>query len=413
MSGGCERVRGDPWFRDCSTVECGTEDGLVVARGAGCLEPTLSLYSVSLEPLESPGAIRGALMEGAHWIDGPPESIENVAVASVARRSVLVEAEAPPYGRVLVKVFKKHSGSGREEEVLRLLRGSPLLPRLLAYYRAAGATYMLVYEQVEGAPMASNFIEAALESLWSGSPREPRCARPLGRAVALLHKEMRGLPGRLSPRSPSTSDAEAWIARIEARARRLPQLAPGDGEIAEAAETLIWLAGEWRERGLQLLASGEVQALHGDLHLYQVYEASGCRIVFTDFEGEPIKEPGSPWDLEHRERDLAALQRSIVYAAALAAERASGRGIDEAARVALTEPLKAWSEGVFNSLTKAYAATWQTVEASGEPLDPWKLRFWTLERLSYELVYELAYETGYHHVPLWSLMKDPDSYAPP
>ncbi len=413
MSGGCERVRGDPWFRDCASVECSVEAGLLVARGGGCLEPTLSLYTESLEPLESPGAIGRALLEGAHWLDGPPESLENVAVASVARRSVLVEAEAPPYGRVLVKVFKKHSGSEREEEVLRLLRSSPLLPRLLAYYRAAGATYMLVYEHVEGVPMASSFIEAALESLWSGSPREPRCARPLGRAVALLHMQLRGLPGRLSPRSASRSDAEAWIARIEARARRLPQLAPGDGEVAEAAETLLWLAGEWRERGLQALSSGEVQALHGDLHLYQVYEAPGCRIVFTDFEGEPLKDPGSPWDLEHRERDLAALQRSIVYAAALAAERAGGRGIDEAARAALTEPLKTWSDAAFTAVAEAYSAAWRAVDSPGEPIDEARLRFWTLERLSYELVYELAYETGYHYVPLWSLMKDPDVYAPP
>jgi len=411
----CGRAAADPWFRDCRRVECTRENGFIVARGVDCVEPTLSLYTGDMKPLESPGGpLAEVLLRGAEWVDGPPHAIESPAVVSVARRSVVLEAEAPPYGRVAVKVLKKPGGGGREEAVLRGLRGSPFAPRLLAVYRVSGHPYMLVYEAVSGSPLASEFVEAALETLWSGPVKTPRCAAPLGRAAAALHASLRRLPGRLSPRQATRRDAEAWISRIEGRASMLPALAPGDGEVAEAAEILRWLAAEWREKGLQRLATGEVQALHGDLHLYQVYAGPACKLTFTDFEGEPLKTPGSPWDLEHRERDLAALKRSVVYAAALAAEMAGGSGMEEAARAALTEPLASWSEESFGRVVEGYTAAWEGLGLPGdEPVDEAKLRFWTLERLSYELVYELAYETGYHHVPLWSLLKNPDAYAPP
>ena len=410
----CEAASRDPWFKDCQRVTCSLDEGIVVARGIGCLEPTMSLYTETMEPVEAPGGpLKELLLEKATWLHAPPHAIANAAVASVTRRSVILEADAPPFGRIVIKVFKRPGGSAREKLILEELNGFPLIPRLLAVYEAEGTPYMLVYEAFEGEPLASGFIESGLETLWSGASRLPQCAAPLGHSLAALHAAL----GKLAGPTPASTTADkalvnAWIERIEKRAAMITELAPGDDSIAEAAETLRWLAGEWR-RAVNALIGSKVQLTHGDLHLYQVYAGPGCRLFFTDFEGEPLKQPGSTWDLEGRERDLAALKRSITYAAALAAERATGAGLEESARTALEEPLASWTEKVFAAIRKAYEEAWATLMGAREPVIMEEgLRFWILERLSYELVYELAYATGYHYVPLWSLLKNPDSYAP-
>lgn len=395
---------GDPWFKDCEGIECRESGDLRVAVGRGCMEETVSLYTHNGAPAETEREVAERLLLQAEWLDGPPAYVKYGGLAGVGRRSVVFEVEAPPHGRLMVKVFKKPSGASREAAVLGLLRGSPLAPRMAAVLRVDSTTYMVAVEPVEGEPMAGRFIESGVESLWRGEPRLPVEARLLGHAVRLLHDILarRCNDEWCRPKEAGRSEVESWIGRVEARARMLRKLGRGYDAAREAAETLEWLAGEWRSR-IGLLVGSKVQVIHGDLHLYQVYLGPGGRVVFTDFEGEPVKAPGSPWDLEPRERDLAALGRSIVYAAAIAVQEARSVDVEEAAREALTGIPARWARESFMEVLAGY----------GEGVDEARLRFWLLERLSYEAVYEFAYETGYHPVPLWSLLSRPEDYLPP
>jgi maltokinase len=124
-------------------------------------------------------------------------------------------------------------------------------------------------------------------------------AHRLGVAVSEVHELLR----EQFPTEPF--DATATAATMRRRLDEAVRVAP---PLAEHAETL--------QRVFDRLggADGEVQRIHGDLHLGQTLRTSlGWKLV--DFEGEPAKSlaerqlPDSPW------RDVAGMLRSFDYAA--------------------------------------------------------------------------------------------------
>jgi maltokinase len=124
-------------------------------------------------------------------------------------------------------------------------------------------------------------------------------AHRLGVAVSEVHEILRERFGSESLDGART--AESMRQRLAAAVGVVPELA----EHTAALERVFARLGD---------ASGEVQRVHGDLHLGQTLRTSlGWKLV--DFEGEPAKPlaerrlPDSPW------RDVAGMLRSFDYAA--------------------------------------------------------------------------------------------------
>ena len=124
-------------------------------------------------------------------------------------------------------------------------------------------------------------------------------AHRLGVAVSEVHELLR----QEFPTQPfdAAATAETMRQRLAAASTVVPALT----EHTEALQRVFARLGD---------AGGEVQRIHGDLHLGQTLRTSrGWKLV--DFEGEPAKPlaerqlPDSPW------RDVAGMLRSFDYAA--------------------------------------------------------------------------------------------------
>jgi len=123
-------------------------------------------------------------------------------------------------------------------------------------------------------------------------------AHRLGVAVSEVHELLREEFG--SQPFDATATAESMRRRLVAAVGVVPDLATHSA----ALEQLFSRVGD---------ATGDVQRIHGDLHLGQTLRTSlGWKLV--DFEGEPAKPladrrlPASPW------RDVAGMLRSFDYA---------------------------------------------------------------------------------------------------
>jgi predicted trehalose synthase len=375
-----------------------------------CGERVLALYGRDGRPAESDPTVLRALLAGA--IEGfsvecrapAPHPVAVDQVGSGPRGDVF-EASAPPYGRLHVKVMRRLPGHMRESLYLGYLssQGFPLAPRLICRVAVEGSDYIVVSESVEGEPLAHIFVEAAARSI-QGEAIVPPEASSLGYALAYLHSiAARCAEPWCRPRASTVEDAERWLSRLKGRAamlRRMASSLPRD-EAMQVSEAADALEGIWEEmrRDLRSSLSGRtMMAVHGDFHLYQVFRGPGGRLVITDFEGEPSREPADPMELEPPERDFAALARSLDYARALAYMAARGSDAWEAAREA-KRILSRWLEAVLRAVAAAYRA------AGGLGALGVHAAFWLAERASYEAVYELKYSTGLHPIPLEAIIR--------
>ena len=124
-------------------------------------------------------------------------------------------------------------------------------------------------------------------------------AHRLGMAVSEIHEIMRAEFGT------EQLDSAATAAAMRDRLAEAIEVVPRLGARAASLEAVFSRMAE---------TDGEVQRVHGDLHLGQTLRTSlGWKLV--DFEGEPAKPlaqrrlPDSPW------RDVAGMLRSFDYAA--------------------------------------------------------------------------------------------------
>ncbi len=418
-SGGCPedlsgKLASKPWFWGCRSYSCSQLDGeTALVRGMGCEEPLHSLlYKSDLEPESDASFLGSILLRGGL----PGLSVEckhggfDVIEASLewtGPRTSVVRARTRPLGDLSIKVYKRPPPADREWMMLDYLSSIslPIIPRPLCRALLSGSPYLIVTEYVNGVTAATLFIDAAINTLRYGRPIIPSIASSVGRATAILHASMfKCSYDWCKPRRPSHGEISGWVERLKKRsiisASLSKNLAREERKIVNEAAAAL---KELSELVWPALGEGLLIQTHGDLHLYQIYVTGDGRTVLTDFEGEPSRDPASPMELEHPERDLAAISRSIDYASIIAAQTSSGIDLWEAIDIA-RERLGGWVEESFKAVLDGYR---DAISSSGlEDLEPSqdRVRFWLVERASYELVYELRYRTGYHLIPATALL---------
>ncbi len=279
--------------------------------------------------------------------------------------------------------------------------GVDSVPRVHCKRRVNGLLVLLATSRVEGAPLASILIDDALKAVEGDRDGIKHLTRLLGSTLARIHDVMERCSYEwCRPRASTLEDVERWLYRLAYRRRLVEALYPRVGEdvgVYEILDALRYLEDFFRKNRSSLIGLRLIRG-HGDLHLYQVYVEHDGKIIITDFEGEPYRDPARKDELEPAERDIAAVLRSLDYVAYLASQRADGD---------YTSSLRAWARSTARSFIEGYTS-------AGRSIGKWSLTFWLAERASYELVYELTAGTGLHSIPANALVsmrfKGPEAY---
>ena len=332
---------------------------------------------------------------------------ENLYFVTSGLRSVTVVAEGSG-GRVEYKIMRI-LGPSYEDKILKFLgeRAPGLAPKYYCKASIEDSPVILVMEHVEGEPVTTKYLEAAVSSIRSGSVVKAGESASIGVIAATLHNVMMTCSQDwCAPERSSWPTFDSWIKRLEERSSTLRSYSgeyAGEGMlIAEASDALDDLAAKLRELENALVGRPLIR-IHGDMHLYQ-FLVAGERIVLTDFEGEPFKDPASPLEKEPPERDLASLARSLDYVAVMAAMYHEKAGAEEASYS--LPPIM--GEGIvetFQDILDSYLATVNDELVGSHEAFKLSLSFWLVERASYEAVYELKAGTGLHHIPLNALLR--------
>ena len=165
-------------------------------------------------------------------------------------------------------------------------------------------TLGLVESFVDGGVDGWEAARADMGRTLTGTTRELDLVGELGRlgvAVAAVHADL----GRSLGTAPADHGALAdrFLTRLAGTLEVAPTLRP-------YAAALRVALGE-RVRAAE---AGEVQRVHGDLHLGQVLRGNG-RWVLLDFEGEPSAPPAERARPDSPLRDVAGMLRSLDYVA--------------------------------------------------------------------------------------------------
>lgn len=374
--------------------------GYVLVEAHGCGERVVAVLREGLGDAELDPSWLGLLLSdpptpfSLHCPGGQPGEVSGVQVVGGSERGFTLHVSTRA-GGLHARVSRRAEFDNVEFIVLEYLTrvGYRHAPRLHCYVLYEGSQYLTLTEAVEGELAGSIAVSDAAP----GSRVGGRLRGVLGgiaEAAAELHRVMGGCGEDWCRAEPvSEIDVAGWVERVRARAGVLEGL-QREGLVgewaAEVADLLESRIPELMEGYADSLYSSAKMRVHGDLHLNQVIVAPG-RVYLTDYEGEPYKTPASRLEKETPERDVAALLRSLDYAAALSSRRTDGRHAG-----AYADWLASSAGELLDSYMRARAAL-------GSPVDPGDflggVAFWMLERASYEVIYEVVAQTGLHGIP--------------
>ncbi|MDO5874590.1 MULTISPECIES: 1,4-alpha-glucan branching enzyme [Paenarthrobacter] len=328
------------------------------------------------------GAARGHLAAGRLTLPDNPTSVK-VLSGEQSNTSVIVDDGD---SASIVKIFRVlAAGKNPEVELGAALTAAETgeVPATLGWItgswhaqgEAAGGELTVAHEFLRGGQDAWRL---AVEAAGSGTDFTAE-AHGLGAATATVHARLAGTFGTF----PGQEKGPAIIATLARRVR---------ASWAEAATAV----GPYDQRLEELLATlddnavGQLQRVHGDLHLGQILrvpEAGGKpgRWAILDFEGEPLRtidERNMP-DLPLR--DVVGMLRSFDYAA--------GAAIRENAEAAVPD---SWVDDCAEAFLAGYA---EVNPGAIDRSSPLFVALW-LDKALYEVVYELRNRPDWLAIPV-------------
>ncbi|WP_306232268.1 maltokinase N-terminal cap-like domain-containing protein [Agrococcus beijingensis] len=256
-----------------------------------------------------------------------------------------------------------------------------LLASLTAAWPAGEATVtghlLAVSEFVAGAEDAWDLYRRHALATLRGEAADLPDTRMLGTTVAIVHKDLADALGSVTA---TPSDTLRFVTGLEqrlawAREQATAALAELDEPLSAAAERL---------REIDTL--GELQQIHGDLHLGQILRAADGGWRLLDFEGEPLRPMHERMVREPRLRDVVGMLRSFDYAA--------GSALQELPNA---DPVAAgsWVHERQQEFLTGYAEALGPVDEQ----DP-VFRALLLDKALYEVVYESRNRPTWLPVPL-------------
>jgi len=278
----------------------------------------------------------------------------------------------------LFRVGSKHIATplgwvdGRWADPVTGKAGTGSLGMLQVYLRTASEGWHLARTSVRDL-----FAEADLHPDEVGGDFAGEAYR-LGQATAEVHRDLaHTLPTDTLRPAQMAELGAAMEARLDAAATVVPELAPYVAPLREVFE----------EVG-RIHRPVPVQRIHGDYHLGQVMRTEAGWVVL-DFEGEPAKPLGERRALSSPLRDVAAMLRSIDYAAQHLLADYPG---DPQLAYRATE----WAERNREAFCDGY-----TTAAGDDPRkDQALLRAYEIDKAVYEVIYERRNRPNWLRIPL-------------
>jgi len=256
------------------------------------------------------------------------------------------------------------------------MAGMPtVLAVLSAYLRAAVDGWQLAATSVRDLYASASARAAEAGGDFAGE------ARRLGEATAEVHRDLAVAFGVEELPATALREMSAHMrGRLAQAVSAVPELARHEGRLRAVFDEVGTLDGPL-----------EVQRIHGDYHLGQAMRThSGW--VLLDFEGEPAAPLAERRGRFPALRDVAAMMRSLDYAARF--QLAGHEDVEQVAAAA-----RDWVRRNQAAFCAGYAG-------AGGP-DPAKhailVRALTLDKAVYEVLYEARNRPSWVHIPLGSI----------
>ena len=330
---------------------------------------------------------------------------------------------------LLLKVYRRFEpGTHPEVELLTALqtRGLPTSPPIFSTLTLTGRESSAVISSLTGyvahqgdgwtftLDALSRFFDRALESRLDPAQANvaeviggvfPERMRALGKGIADLHRALGEGGDAFAPEPFGAHQRSLFQALRDKAGRALRMLRRERNRLSEADRAVAQQIIEARPAMLRIFdglvtrrfATARTR-VHGDLHLGQLLN-TGKDFVLTDFDGEAGRPIGERALKRCPLVDLAAMLRSLDYAAAAALRRESD---------ADRQPLHAWSEVWVREMAAVLSAEY-FASAPFVPADPAErealLKIFLLDRALRELVRELHLQSDFVGVPLVAVAK--------
>ncbi|MFJ4027260.1 1,4-alpha-glucan branching enzyme [Paenarthrobacter sp. NPDC089989] len=328
------------------------------------------------------GTVRGHLTQGRVTLPGRPRSVK-VLSSEQSNTSVIVDDGG---SSAIVKIFRVlAAGKNPEIELGAALTaaGTSEVPATLGWITGSWESaddpstgeLTVAHEFLHGGQDAWRL---AVEAAASGTDFTAE-ARGLGAATATVHARLSETFGAID----GSGQGAHIIATLARRVRQSwAEAAAAVGPYDQSLDELL--------SALDTTAVGQLQRVHGDLHLGQILwvpagEGQPGRWAILDFEGEPlrtIEERNTP-DLPLR--DVVGMLRSFDYAA--------GAAVRENADATVPG---AWVEDCAEAFLAGYAEVNPGTVDRGSPLF---VALW-LDKALYEVVYELRNRPDWLSIPV-------------
>ncbi|MCH1884293.1 hypothetical protein [Agrococcus sp. ARC_14] len=374
-----------------------------------------TLLQVPVAWRDEPGPAAIAELDGRWLVDATHDADAVQAIIEVAAGTRMADgltgeatSEPAPAGEIRVIAGEQSNtsiiGGGEQPWIAKVFRvvspgdnpdvvvtgaltraGCEPVPRLLASISAswpAGEAFVSGHLLAVSSFVAGGedgwelFRQHALATLRGEQPALPDAAA-LGAAVATVHRDLADAMGSAEA---SEADALRFITGLEqrlawAREQAAGVLADVDDQLAAAGERLR-----------EVRALGQLQQIHGDLHLGQVLRAADGSWAIIDFEGEPLRPMHERMVREPPQRDVVGMLRSFDYAAGSALQE-----LPEADGAAAGD----WVHARQQEFLSGYADALGPVDER----DPVFVAL-LLDKALYEVVYELSNRPTWVSVPL-------------